>query len=189
MSNITKKCSIDNCENKYRSLGLCEKHYTRMRRYGNPDTSFKVRHGKSGIPEYHIWVSMNQRCYNVNSQVYEHYGKRGIEVCEGWQSSFEKFFRDMGERPSDKHTIDRINNDGDYEPNNCRWALQVQQINNQQRVIDARGYTFDKRTGKWIARIGYNGKTEYIGSYETKEEAQKAYRKVKKRVLQCQHGN
>jgi hypothetical protein len=72
------------------------------------------------------------RCRNPNDKKYEDYGGRGISVCERWENSFADFLADMGERPSEKHTLDRINNDGNYEPGNCRWATSKQQNNNRR---------------------------------------------------------
>jgi hypothetical protein len=82
--------------------------------------------------EYRTWISMRRRCRDKNHKSYRHYGGRGIEVCARW-SSFESFIKDMGPRPSDKHTIDRIDNDKGYFPGNCRWATQKQQVRNRRQ--------------------------------------------------------
>jgi hypothetical protein len=76
---------------------------------------------------------MIRRCTNKNTKRYKHYGGRGIEVCKRWRD-FANFFADMGHRPSSKHSIDRINNNGNYEPSNCRWATSVQQHANQRHL-------------------------------------------------------
>lgn len=91
-------------------------------------------HGRSQEREYRSWCSMKSRCTNPNSPSYRRYGGRGIKVCERWQS-FENFYADMGQRPANK-SIDRINNDGNYEPGNCRWADRLTQ--NRNRVQYAR---------------------------------------------------
>lgn len=84
-------------------------------------------HGASKTKLYKVWASMKQRCENPRNKSYKNYGARGISVCDAWSSSFEKFLFDMGERPAPDLSIDRINNDGDYEPGNCRWATAAEQ--------------------------------------------------------------
>lgn len=85
-------------------------------------------------PEYRTWKSMLGRCRIKTSTSYKHYGARGISVCERW-SSFENFLADMGRRPSPMHSIDRIDNDGNYEPGNCRWATTNVQSRNTRRSV------------------------------------------------------
>jgi hypothetical protein len=96
----------------------------------------EARHGHASRakkdPTYETWVNMKQRCTNPGRLEYRYYGGRGIRVCERWSTSYETFLADMGPRPPRK-TIDRINNDGNYEPGNCRWATQSEQVRNQRR--------------------------------------------------------
>lgn len=87
------------------------------------------------MPEYELWVRMRQRCANPNDHKFKDYGGRGIRVCSRWEESFESFFADMGPRPDHRHSIDRIDNDGNYEPGNCRWALPDIQGKNRRTVI------------------------------------------------------
>lgn len=101
-----------------------------------------LKHGKTGTSIFTIWVSMKQRCLNKNCQAYKNYGGRGIKVCKKWMK-FENFYKDMGDRP-EKMSLDRINNNGNYEPSNCRWASRKVQGNNS----------------RWNVVINYNGKTQ-----------------------------
>jgi hypothetical protein len=82
--------------------------------------------------EYRIYAGMLQRCENTNTLAFKWYGARGIKVCDRWRESYENFLEDMGRRPTLAHSIDRINNDGNYEPGNCRWATIKQQAQNRR---------------------------------------------------------
>jgi hypothetical protein len=90
-----------------------------------------VKHGGSGTLAYWAWWAMIKRCHNPNSKSFKHYGARGIRVCSRWRSSFEDFIKDVGPRPPGR-TLDRINNDGDYEPGNVRWATAREQVLNSR---------------------------------------------------------
>jgi hypothetical protein len=96
-----------------------------------------IKHGQSlnnrKTPEYQTWQGMKARCLNPNGRSYRLYGGRGIKVCREWLDSFEAFFTAMGPRPSPDHSLDRIDNDGDYRPSNCRWATGKEQQNNMRR--------------------------------------------------------
>lgn len=114
----------------------------------------KTTHGMTNTATFTVWVNMKQRCTNPKHNSYHRYGGRGIKVCERWMHSFENFLADMGERPFPDAEIDRKDNDGGYEPDNCRWVTSEQNKNN--RAV-SRKITFDGKTqtiSQWAQEIG-----------------------------------
>jgi hypothetical protein len=100
------------------------------------------KHGLTGTPMHNLWGSMISRCENPKHEAYENYGGRGIKVCERWHD-FVNFNKDVGPRPSPSHSLDRIDNSGNYEPGNCRWATTRQQCRNTRvnRMLTFKGRT------------------------------------------------
>lgn len=124
--------------------------------------SDKIRHRQSGCGgsgvsrEYRAWVSIKSRCENPKSKAYNGYGGRGIQICQRWRASFADFLADMGPCPTNKHSIDRRDNDGSYEPDNCRWATRVEQQNNtrRNRIISYKMET--KTLAEWCRELNLN---------------------------------
>ena len=101
-------------------------------------------HGMTHTPEYRTWADMIDRCTRTTQKAFEQYGGRGITVCQAWLDSFQNFFTYMGPRPTPKHTLDRIDNEKGYSPDNCRWATAKEQRINQRRMVL---HTFNGVTG------------------------------------------
>lgn len=114
-----------------------------------------TRHGLSVAHSvtYKIWVGMRSRCSNPNAVQFKNYGARGICVCERWQQSFANFLADMGDKPAGK-SLDRINNDGNYEPGNCRWATPAEQRRNQRNCVHIEFNGLRMTVEEWGRHIG-----------------------------------
>jgi hypothetical protein len=113
----------------------------------------RAKHGMYNTKVYRQYQGVLQRCYNPNNSRYARYGGRGITVCEQWRNSFEQFYKDMGDSPEGT-TLDRIDNDGNYEPSNCRWATPQEQSNNTHTnvLIEHDGKTMT--IADWARHLG-----------------------------------
>ncbi len=156
-------------------------------RIGRSNSCIRCRnrtHGKVTAPEYMTWKRMRGRCNNTAHKDYRHYGGRGIHVCQEWDS-FETFYHDMGLMPSPLHTLERIDNSGNYEPDNCRWATRKEQARNtrRNRLLTFNGIT--QSVPEWSDETGIPQKilhTRLIAGW-TVEEA--LMHPVGRRRLQC----
>jgi hypothetical protein len=122
------------------------------------DCRKEISHGLSKCPEYRHWINMISRCENPNTPGFEHYGGRGIKVCERWRSDFTAFYQDMGVRPSPSHSLDRVDVNGHYEPGNCRWALKKIQCRNtrKNRIVKVKGWNVTLAEAAERAPVPYN---------------------------------
>lgn len=176
---VRKKCLIDDCERWSRKRGWCTMHYSRWLSNGNP---LVVRinheyHGSTKSPEYQSWRAMKERCTNTRHPSYKRYGGRGIKICSEWTRSFQRFYDDLGPRPGESYSLDRIDPNGNYEPDNCRWATSSQQsINTNLYANNSTGYrgvaVYKK---KWLAYINCQGQRFSLGYYSRIDDAAVAY--------------
>lgn len=168
------KCELSECTRARETrIGYCLLHYKRWKRTGDPSKLIrKIYGGTESHPLYTTWLNMRQRCYNKNKPQYKDWGGRGIKVCDSWNSSggFERFVQDVGNKPTLMHQLDRINNDGDYEPGNVRWATRHEQMRNTRGVTDTPGVRMGL-SGSWQARIKVNKKEVYLGTFSDKRQA------------------
>lgn len=132
----------------------CEAHRLRNGHVKSCGCLKGEQHGGANSPEYKIWGAVIERCENPRSDHFDRYGGRGIRVCERWRESFAAFLADMGPRPSPRHSIDRIDNNGNYEPGNCRWVTHTEQMRNRSntRMLQFNGQSLPLAT--WAEQLG-----------------------------------
>lgn len=191
MPSLTKLCSIEKCEKPLIARGWCSTHYWRWRKYGDVNHPVERRepHGMWKNKVYHVWLNIRQRTTNQKHKAYDHYGGRGIKVCKAWSRSFQVFYQDIGEKPSGNHSIDRIDNDGNYScgrceeciehgwPMNVRWATKAQQsINTRMFHTNTSGYRgVSFQHNRYVATISVNNKQVYLGRFIDQRDAALAF--------------
>lgn len=125
-------------------------------------------HGLSKTSEHSIWHAMRKRCLDKNHPTYQRYGAKGITVCDRWKDSFENFYADMGQRPSKRHSLDRIDNKGHYTPENCRWATPEMQGRNRSnnKIVTIDGVSFTVKD--WCRLMEVDDRRPYTMKYWNK---------------------
>lgn len=122
----------------------------------------KRLHGESSganrTKEYRVWYHIKSRCTNIKDKSYDRYGGRGIKMCERWLTSYSHFLLDMGRAPSPEHSIERKNNDKDYEPSNCKWATPLEQANNKRNTFKVEYNGKVKSLHDWCRELNLNFK-------------------------------
>lgn len=165
-------CSVEGCDKpKPYKKGLCDMHYQRLSNNGDVNIVQKRRDGQTEHPLYNTYGGMKKRCLQENDKDYPRYGGRGIKICDRWLGvdGFFNFVDDMGERP-EGYTLDRIDSEGDYSPENCRWAdINTQGLN--KRNVKHRGVIFYESLNKYRARISVDKISYELGMFEDLEEA------------------
>lgn len=132
------------------------------------------KHGYSGTHLHNVWKGIKSRCRDKSYHAYDRYGGRNIKVCDEWDKDFMKFYNDMAPSYFEGAELDRINNNDDYKPSNCRWVTHKENSNNRAKYKNNSGYTgvhFGKKNQTYQVNLSHNRKIIYIGSYKTLEEA------------------
>ena len=138
---------------------------------------FQKKHGMHGTKVYNIWKGIKKRCYQKSYQHFDRYGGRGITMCEEWQEDFLSFYKDMGEPPTPEHQLDRIDNNGNYTKENCRWVTRQENCRNRNFRVGKSGFPGVSPTpnGRFYAyfNVDRNNRVD-LGRFNTAEEAHNA---------------
>lgn len=183
---ISKSCDVHECSNLAVSntSPYCAAHYYQVKKYGKikyPILSSPC--GRIHRPEYRIWMSMRQRCNNPKNKAYKNYGGRGIKICDRWdgKGGFDNFIKDMGD--TNGLTLDRIDVNGDYCPENCRWATRHEQ-NINKRNNSPHPCVFEDR-GRFGVKVRVAGKTIRKVGFSTQTEAEAVLNQIRQEYRLC----
>lgn len=144
-------------------------------------------HGLSDHPLYTVWRSMKRRCYNPKHTKYDRYGGRGIKVCSSWLDSFITFYTAVVDGYKEGLELDRINNDGNYEPDNVRWVTRQQNLMNTSSrkgtTSKHKGVFWEKSRAKWCVKIKSGNERRQVGRFDSEEDAALAYNEAAKELF------
>ena len=150
-------------------------------------TKIKTTHGLCKHPLYIVWKNMRIRCTSLGNKSYLNYGGRGIAVCDRWLESFENFYNDVIGGYKKGLQLDRIDNDGNYEPSNCRWVTRNQNQMNTRSAENStsmyKGVSLRRGDGKWVSQISKNGKKYYLGYFTCEKKAALVYNEKAKELF------
>ena len=168
------------CGSPAKVVGGCHLTSGKTKSCGCHRENLRKTHGLTRTPEHVAWQNMIARCERPSHPEYYRYGGRGIAVCDEWRQSFDAFIDYIGPRLSGNHVLDRINNNGNYEPDNVRWVTPNESSHNRRTSSKTglKGVGRQTKTGRWFAKIGVNGREIYLGTYDTIIEAAQAYDKA-----------
>ena len=179
---MNKICSISNCKNKHVAKSFCQKHYDSYKKYGDPlIVKIKVGENRLNHPLYGCYRSMKKRCLNPNNPDYKNYGGRGIKIAEEWLgidgfTNYANYLSKLDNYLKPGYSIDCIDNNGDYEPGNIRFATKTQQNLNQRPKYNPLGLPgVFKKKNRFGARIQINNRRVYLGMFSSAEEAHQKY--------------
>ena len=169
-----KVCIIEECNKLIKSRRLCSKHY-KAEYNTRSDIKNREIHGMTKTTEYSSWLAMKSRCLNSKNKDFKYYGGRGINICNEWKNSFLSFYSDMGKKPFDNYSIDRIDNNKEYSKNNCKWSSKSDQAINRRVKSSSKtgvsGVSFCNTHKEYKAYINKNGVRYNLGNFKSIEEA------------------
>lgn len=179
-----KTCKIPQCELKHHGFGYCKAHYSRVKRHGDPHfVTMVVGENRKDDSLYYRYYGILARVRYRGHIGYKNYGGRGIGICKEWlppygYKRFKEYVLSLPNAEVEGYTIDRIDNDGDYEPSNIRWATRHQQASNNRHAKGVVGVNWKKRDNRWQATLVVNGKLVLGKYFEKYSDAVNARRKA-----------